>query len=172
MGLEQVTALSALVVAIVALGIALWEAATSRRHARLSVRPWITIQHDDHSGAPFALVLKNQGLGPAKLISVECHIPSHMHERRALGNDFGLYRVRGLERAVCWRPEYGEPLSAGADEELMRLPNDLDLDSPGREHARRALAGALFTVHYESIYGEPFTYSHQICGFAGECESV
>jgi hypothetical protein len=57
------------IVASVALFIALWEAITSRRHNRLSVRPSLAFYRDtDIEKFTCRLVVGNNGVGPARLL--------------------------------------------------------------------------------------------------------
>lgn len=58
------------VIASMALFVAAWEAYSSRRHNRLSVRPEL-MQHSEASvdDRLFRLIVTNAGLGPARILS-------------------------------------------------------------------------------------------------------
>lgn len=63
---DDIIAIATVVVAIVALGVALWEGKISRRHNRLSVMPLLTIRHHLGGSQRFlGLSVANDGLGPA-----------------------------------------------------------------------------------------------------------
>jgi hypothetical protein len=63
---DQVIALAAALIALAALGIAVWEGVMSRRHDRLSVGPLLVLRHHlGGSRGSLGLTISNEGLGPA-----------------------------------------------------------------------------------------------------------
>src|SRR5688572_25280527 len=63
-----VTAMSAVFIALLALTVTIWQAALTRRHNRLSVRPHLRIDwlvSDEGTDEKVSVVLSNNGLGPA-----------------------------------------------------------------------------------------------------------
>ena len=63
---EQITALAALVVALVSMATGVWQARATRIHNRLSVQPRLVIRwHSGGSHGILGLTVANEGLGPA-----------------------------------------------------------------------------------------------------------
>lgn len=73
--LEAVTSLCAIFVAVVALGVAIYEAKVIRDHQEISVWPYLTfystsVAQLNGKPLPLAFYLKNNGVGPAKVKNV------------------------------------------------------------------------------------------------------
>lgn len=72
---EKWVALSTIFIALCALGSSFWQGYTLQQHNKLSVRPFLefeaNIQPDPSGKYGFELMLNNNGLGPADIISTE-----------------------------------------------------------------------------------------------------
>ena len=66
---------AAALTALAALGVAVWEGMTARRHSRLSVRPYLIItEHFAGSRGRLGLTVSNEGLGPALVTGYSVHV--------------------------------------------------------------------------------------------------
>lgn len=70
---EMLVSVSALVTAVVAVAVTVFEVRVTREHQKLSVEPYLIIDSTNANGE-FAIVLRNQGLGPAKVHSFAVHV--------------------------------------------------------------------------------------------------
>ena len=61
--LGHVRDIAVITIAVLAVGVSLWQASVTRKHARLSVRPFLDFSWNVHK--PNELILFNGGLGPA-----------------------------------------------------------------------------------------------------------
>jgi hypothetical protein len=67
---ETIANIATAVIALCALGLTWWQAAVSRNHNRLSVRPHLTLwRHLDNDNHRYQIDLLNNGIGPAVINS-------------------------------------------------------------------------------------------------------
>jgi hypothetical protein len=157
-----VTAAAAVVVAVIALFISVWEAVTSRRHNRLSVRPLVCMElcTTDH----MSLVLNNNGLGPAVIMRYLFEIPLPKGGSRTLTDPRGIREVIGdvgLDHVTLWRGDQGDVVASQSSVVLM------DLGLVGEEEQARVLAkleGVTFALEYKSLYQESFKVGYRFTG--------
>src|SRR5690242_12746123 len=62
-----VVAICATVIAVLSLAVSVYEARATRRHNRISVRPFLELRYDLPQGGMAGLRLVNAGLGPAAI---------------------------------------------------------------------------------------------------------
>jgi hypothetical protein len=152
----------AFVIALAALGVAVWEGCENRKHNRLSVRPYgcfyVGRPSDFHE--PPGLTFKNNGAGPAIITRCEVLVDGVPIEGIGLARWTHALELVGLGK-VSWLyysyPDPGTSLAAGESLALVRF------DEPGSvsEDRMAALARALqrleASINYESIYRERFS---------------
>ena len=72
MDINSITAISAVVIAIIALAVSFMEARATREHNRQSMRPALQIDHvKTHGDLRTGLRVRNVGLGPAVIVNTE-----------------------------------------------------------------------------------------------------
>jgi hypothetical protein len=148
------------IIAVCALGLAVYQAFATRRHNRLSVRPRLTMRSSRISGpeARFTYTIVNNGLGPAIIDS--CTVTFK-------GSPVNLYAASEVEAALTGvlghRPHhfvvghFAPRATIGKDSEQLlfdlRFPALTPEDVEGIEGR---LNSAHVLIRYRSMYGERF----------------
>ncbi len=159
---ESVTAIAAIVVAVAALGVSIWEGRVSRQHNRLSVKPAPCFIWRDHPGHPLGLYLKNMGLGPAFVDRLATSLDSDAVTADLVEGAFDMCDKLGLQDVrAAWSPEPREVIAAD-----MEIPVVVFEDTMSDESKRRQqvllLQRAEFRLSYASLYGDAFTLVYRI----------
>lgn len=151
MDVGSVTAVCAVVIAVLSLAVSIIEARAAREHNRQSVRPLLQFVRKHESGHSWAgLVLENVGLGPAIFTGSTVRLD---------GADIGNWDHGAVDLIVGPRqprPNYavlrkGRALPAGESISLIFLE---DFDASRDEWFWEALVRRIhIEVRYESIYG-------------------
>ncbi|WNO76769.1 hypothetical protein [Streptomyces sp. AM8-1-1] len=150
MSAEIVVATCAVVIALASLGVAVWQAHTTREHNRRSVRPVLQLHRGTHEGALSGIRLTNAGLGPALVVSTHVTLDGEL---------IGRWDKTCADRVRADLPTHlnavtfgeGEVLPIGYSEYLLSLPAyDPHLHASIADILSRRLAIA---IHYESLYG-------------------
>lgn len=173
MSADQVFALSSAFVAVLALGVSVWQGVQARKHNRSSVRPHLTYYTYFHTLKPYAGVeLSNNGIGPAVIDSFTLFVDGEpVTDRRDGGWRAVLRRLAGS----TFDPV--NAATAGAGSEQQRIPwiyNWLDTDDAIRvgesvlllgidskafdERAEQALRDVMshvrIRIEHRTVYGE------------------
>lgn len=160
-----------LFVATVALVTAIWSAAVTRKHNRLSVKPLLAISESiaDKEGSK-GMYLINCGFGPAIIRSFEVFfedekILADSVENLNLEIKKHLNQPKSYFRYSLFND--GDPIQTGEKNELFALgPNDFYSDLEQEEKAKfvRGVRNLNWKIEYESIYEETF----EVAGGGGE----
>ena len=144
-----IVAICATVIAVVSLAISVYEARATRRHNRISVRPFLELRVGLSQGRTAGLQLINAGLGPAVITRTVLTL-----DGQPLG-EFGEASVNVLRNKLSVRPAvvtFRRTILAADYDQFL-----LSVDSFDRtEHAEFAdlLRHRLgLEIHYESLYG-------------------
>jgi hypothetical protein len=152
---DKWVALATIFIALCALGSSFWQGYTLQQHNKLSIRPFLefeaNIQPDTSGKYGFELMLNNNGLGPADILSTEflvngkqlksahdiwstlqISLPLHC---LGAGNVTRFYKVNDRQMVI----------RAMADECLLSA-----------EDYRRLLKSLKIKLTYQSLYGEVF----------------
>lgn len=145
--LERASAFAALVTAIAAIGISLYDAKITRDQQRLSVWPYL-LQENTHpgAGAPYRRLVINAGLGPALIRSFEYRIAGRRVDQRAL--------TRTLTQPLSGFRSVHSDLEPG----IVILPGDtvavLRIEPPAGDSAYAREASYTTRACYCSLYHE------------------
>jgi hypothetical protein len=149
MDASVIVAICATVIAVVSLAVTVYEARATRRHNRISVRPFLELRVNLSQGRKAGLQLINAGLGPAVIIRTVLTL-----DGQPLG-EFGETSVNVLRSKLSVRPAavtFRRTILAAAYDQFL-----LSIDPFDRtEHAEFAdlLRHRLgLEIHYESLYG-------------------
>lgn len=160
---DSLVAFASMIVAVLALGVTVWQGLVTRRHNRLSVEPfltWSVSRTFDEEGATFVFAIENRGIGPA--LTKACYFTVR-GERFSNGTE-GHDVVKALADAML-RPDvryhlghHGLPgrssaISPGQDFVVAKLT----FPNAGPEElaaVEKKLEDVNFVVDYETIYGE------------------
>ena len=149
MDASVVVAICATVIAVVSLAVSVYEARATRRHNRISVRPFLELRVGLSQGRRAGLQLINAGLGPAAITRTVLTL-----DGEPLG-EFSEASVNVLRSKLSVRPAavtFRRTILAADYDQFL-----LSIDSFDRtEHAEfadlvRHRLG--MEIHYESLYG-------------------
>jgi hypothetical protein len=148
------------VIALAALGVAVWEGWENRKHNRLSVKPYscfyVGLPPSLHE--PPGLTLKNNGAGPAIITHFEILVDGVPIEGTGFSKWKRALELVGLspDWVYCRYPEAGTSLAAGESLALLICePGSASTDKQAT--LGRALQRLQTSITYESIYGERFS---------------
>ena len=154
---ELITAISSVVIAVLALAVSVFQSALTRRHNRQRVRPVLQFGSTFRKGETVGLELHNVGLGPAIIDKSSVWVDGHY-----VGpwNKKTINRIRGSERprpSASTAFDKEDVIAADFDDFLLKVA---DFDSTRQWHADFAnLIEARIAVKfvYSSLYrGEGF----------------
>jgi hypothetical protein len=154
---NTVIAICAAIIALLALGVSVWEGMESRKYNRLITRPHLRIDRVTIAGLPTGITVTNDGVGPAiirkfRVICDKKEIIVHNDEppsaiaakRLGLNGPFNTCTLK------C-----GDSFAVGETKNLLVIthaPVDVDRIKDLRQNLRRID----FDINYESVYGEQF----------------
>ncbi len=157
---QWLVSFASMLVALVALVFSVWQGIETRRHNRLSVKPYLTIDTQYFSlHGHIGLRLQNNGLGP--LIIKKAFIE----------------RNPSRQLASLFTPEFIELMPSiqleqfainVLSENYSLLPTGefwifyaTDVTQESSDAIRQAMSGIRIEVHFESIYGEKYSNNKQ-----------
>ena len=129
---------AALVVAVCALVVTVWQGVVTRKHNRLSVTPVLTLYRREIDGV---ITVKNNGIGPALIISQEVYFRGEPLEEES------------FQKAIPHFIDSGHLLPGAAiapGDEVMLFKSAAYLDGSHME----VLQELRFRITYKSIYNE------------------
>ena len=129
---------AALVVAVCALAVTVWQGVVTRKHNRLSVTPVLTLYRREIDGI---ITVKNNGIGPALIISQEVYFKGEPLEEES------------FQKAIPNLVDSGHLLPGAAiapGDEVMLFKSAAYVDGSHME----VLQELRFRITYKSIYNE------------------
>ncbi len=151
---EIITAIAAVVIAVAALAVSVWQGFVARRHNMLSVRPHLELISAAAGGEPIRIYLENQGLGPAFVTEISFTIDKKPVDIDPLDKFLSRLDLAGSEGyAVLLRPS--SAISAGSTADLLVFTNVARTED---DYWRviTALRRLGVIIRYRSIYDEHF----------------
>ena len=164
---ELILSISATIVAIASIAIALWEGNSMREHYRLSVMPRLNntfmVEDSTSSNAYAFFEISNNGLGPAVIIGREYYIDGVKID------DSKDHFSTVILQALNFDNTVGSSFTSISNDLIISSENNLRLFGihfNNREafyRQRFELHDRLsFIIKYESLYGEKFQVSHNM----------
>lgn len=145
----------AMITAVTAIAIGVWDSAQTRQHNRLSVAPYLVVDFTTQVSpeqALFYITLSNEGVGPAVVKSVTINMPPSLG-----GGTFKewqpvqeLLRTKGVDVPTYWNFEGGEALGVQRSRELFRA---IVSSGDQAEALLAELSQIKVSVRYASVYG-------------------
>lgn len=151
---EAAAAIAATVIALIALGVSLWQGHLSKQHNRLSVTPHLRIDWHIEDGAPLRICLRNAGIGPATIrqVAIRANGTTYTNaEPLCVENALAALGIDALNQRV-YTPDPGEFMAVNEEYRLIEFVHP-HRDTALTNRAIAALRRAI-TVRYESVYGE------------------
>jgi hypothetical protein len=149
MDASVVVAICATVIAVVSLAVSVYEARATRRHNRISVRPFLELRVGLSQGRMAGIQLINAGLGPAAITRTVLTL-----DGEPLG-EFSEANVNALRSKLSVRPAAvtfrRTILAADYDQFLLSVDSfDRTKHAEFADLLRHRLG---MEIHYESLYG-------------------
>lgn len=146
----------AMITAVAAIVLGVWDSMQNRRHNRLSVAPYLDCSYTmlaTRDATAFAIIVSNEGIGPAIVRSVDITMPADLGggSFNEWGPPVAALRERGIEVLSYWDFEPGEALGVQTTQELLQARV---ADADGSDGLLGQLADIRVTVTYASIYGD------------------
>ena len=139
--------LSSMVIALAALGLAIWSGLEIREHDHLSVKPMIRPRYGDNGD----IEVVNKGIGPAIIYDKEIFVGTNLMPIGPKGYETTV-KALGLppESVVIHYWENGVVIAANEDPTILFGPNRIT----HMDLVRKAALVIRFQFTYESIYGD------------------
>ena len=125
MDLSELFALSSVVIALSAMGVAVWQGNLTRKPNRYSVNPKLQVNTDTRDGLLYTL--ENQGLGPAVIESFSIHYNDKVIENpyeEPYQKNFEELQVDPFEKMFNFEfhlPTKGTTYKAGFEKRLLQI---------------------------------------------------
>lgn len=161
MGVEIWVSAASAVIALAALGLALFEGVQARRHNRLSLRPRLRFDFVIHQHQKVArITVTNVGLGPALIDSVRMLVDGSAVEVSCLAEMEKLAESLGITTPVRFSVmQKGEVLSpSDGPLDLLSIGQEAFVDGPWQT-INAAFRRIGYKIQYRSMYNERFETS-------------
>ena len=154
---QYITSISAIIVAIAAIAVSIWQGVDNRKHNRLSVKPKLQIIFKSDLLEGPQITVSNNGLGPATVDKLEVSLNGKTFPGSAINAVLELKREMGLDGfSFSFDPIEGSTIRAGEKLVIMKFP-----DASAFKEVYDSLAAYInqidFHLTYQSMYGENFT---------------
>jgi hypothetical protein len=175
LGASDVTAISGVFVALLALVVSLWQGWSARKYNKLSVRPHLSVQQSIlNSGKTLMMELKNDGLGPAVINSYSLSIGNinFVEKGERIKRDIQSSITKQLITSIMERLDdeklkplvggnsreaeimimpYSTMVSAGALIRIIKFDLDISLTNDVLDSVLECI---VFEVDYSDVYGK------------------
>jgi hypothetical protein len=159
MDTNDIIAISAAIIALASLYVAIQNTRLARKHNRLSVRPFLSIYRKEFRNQPIEYIVENRGIGPA-IVKYFCVL---VDGNEVLAQD-GNCIYAAMDILEINRDDVGghlfssnEVLKAGQDVVVLRLPKSGDNESLQKDLLGK-LSRMKFRILYESMYDEQYEF--------------
>ena len=146
---EKYTALSSMLVAVLALAISIWQSYSIQQHNKLSLRPYLEAELNYDTDGSWELYINNQGMGPAQVTSLKYKVDGKLYQNRdefliALGEDPECYTTGNIGRfyKIADRQIAFRTLNASCYKPLEQL--------------EKLIHRMNIVLDYQSLYGETY----------------
>ncbi|GGQ30734.1 hypothetical protein [Shewanella litoralis] len=150
------------IIALSALGLAIWQGVSTRRHNRLAVKPHLDFSSKYSDGETFTLWLKNDGIGPAIVKKYELFLDGVLQP-----NEGSKLVTETLKKLNTPSVSFGgmalnpnSSLAASTKQQILHY--DMENYSKSlRKDFESEFKRIEIVIKYESLYGERFTAKYQ-----------
>lgn len=167
---EFVVAWASAVIALLALGVAVWQGHLMRQHNRFSLRPHLAFREtiSATNNPQFVLELQNNGIGPAIIKEIQVLLDEKRLEYFEAPDWLAILDLIGLKgqaiTALCAPEEF---LAAGQSLPVLKYdssPSPMDV-----RRLRAALRRIEINVAYRSAYGDKYAVRFHIPISISDC---
>ena len=181
---EIIIPFSLALIALTALGIAVWQGFETRHHNRSSVKPYLEVNYDLSPTEPIKIVIKNQGIGPAIITKMTCNVDGMTFDAFSLETLNACFKAAALtsglpakilesgkviidipKTATSSSGEFfsewlifspGDVFSAGEERVLLSSGRQDNLNDELRTLLVKIVRRIAIVIEYNSIYDEQF----------------
>ncbi len=158
---HRITAISTIFIACVAVGISIWQGYETRRHNRLSAKPFLGIRFSISEKKPLMGVwIENNGFGPAIIKEFIVYLdgqPTKVNSYEAAKKVYQAAKIYDKSKSF-WSPMKSAVLKLGGRINIISYPKE-NWTTEGIEKFKERLSHLGFKFIYESIYEEEFKVS-------------
>lgn len=151
-------AVAATFTAVVAVAVGIWDNVETRNHNRLSVLPYIALEHarsDSGSVTRAVVTMSNAGVGPAMLRELEIRFPTG-GGRDSISAAWGavapLISRHGVQIQGWHDVDESTALGVQQTDTLLRVQAE---GEGSGSRVQRVLDGLRLRLRYSSVYGDP-----------------
>lgn len=156
---DQVIALSVVVIALAALCISILEGFQNRKHNRLSVVPYLSVDCLIEKDSPFKVVLSNQGAGPAIIKGIWIRKNGDLISQPGKSQTEEFMDILDLRaKWFAYFPKEGAPIAPGQRYPLIVVIEPKIDDTVAIEEILGQIHQIEYSIDYDSIYGESYNY--------------
>ncbi|EKF9663293.1 hypothetical protein O1C66_003569 [Vibrio cholerae] len=158
MNIEHVIAICTTVIAMSSMAVAIWQGSLSRRHNKLSVKPYISILWDSTPGNNVKVYMKNYGVGPAFIRSVRFKSGDKEFCSSSAKELKSFFDHIGLETTIPHILQFFDCFSAMSPSEETSVLEFTDSNNSSEKRLKviSKLRGVELLVEYSSTYEEVF----------------
>lgn len=151
---ETITSIATVFIAVLALGLTIWQGWMSRRHNYNSVCPLLTYEtHNTTNTKDFGIYIKNNGTGPAIINDMKFFVDGE--EVEEVSNDSWDYILKKLKlpltNIISATFDNESVLSAGERQFLISIGEQANVEQ--KSNLKKIFPRIGIEIYYESIYG-------------------
>ncbi|MEM5506923.1 hypothetical protein WNY81_18970 [Shewanella frigidimarina] len=150
------------IIALSALGLAIWQGVATRRHNRLTVKPHLDFSSEYRDGEAFTLWLKNDGIGPAIVKDYEFFLDGVLQP-----NEGSKFVTEALKKFSTPSVSFGgmalkpnSSLAASTKQQILHYTLG-EYSKSLREDFESEFKRIEIVIKYESLYGESYIAKFQ-----------
>ena len=165
MNTDKVLSISAIMIALAAVGVSIWQSVEIRKHNRFSLAPYIVVAPgltglDGKNG----VFVENNGTGSAFIINAEIVANGKVFDltKNSWPQIYKHLNIKPLCHSESWFPK-GSVLKAGMEHQLIGPTKSAEKPTCRIEFVKLLSANKLqLNLEYQSIYEEEFQYQQRI----------
>ena len=154
---SNVIAISAAIIALASLYVAIQQNGLARKHNKLSVRPFLAIYRKQFKGKPIEYSIENRGIGPAIVKAFQVLVDGKEVAASDGNCIYAAMDALEIDRNIVGGHLFGpnEVLKAGQEVIVLRFPVSGDDEAVHKELLGK-LPRMKFKIEYESMYEEKY----------------
>lgn len=152
--IENITAISILIIAVAAFFIAFWQVITTRKHNKLSVVPHLVFERNvDERSMIVKIILKNNGIGPAIIKSYDVFLDEIKQKQFKSTQWTDIAKKSGFEAKYVGGMMLETDSAIGINEEKPILNIELSR-AQKKSEIDKAIYRINIKINYECVYGK------------------
>ena len=151
---QLITSIATVFIAVLALGLTIWQARMTRRHNYNSVKPLLSFErHYVRTDTGFGIYINNNGLGPAIVIETKLYIDGKEIDIIENNPWQNVGRILDIDYKFIQMGFYDKDTVIAAGDRNFLLTVDTDINDEQEEHFKNVIPRIGMEIYYKSIYG-------------------